>query len=256
MKEQYPFGEVVKKVEQKDKKPKEWFVLGVYASAVHAKWIGNDGRIKIKALAVASEPEIFWKGDRERGEKIISQITVPKEVGRLELADERFNGPSGIELDKSYLEPLNLTRREVWLCDLMPYSRLNDEQVKAINREYEPMRLKYGLSEVTLNKVPSRFSNEERAEEILAELRQSKARKIILLGDVPIREFINRFIKKSKLSDFGEYGNAHELKIDGEEFNIFPLVHPRQAGKLGNASSHWYNTHKKWIENQKNKRHI
>jgi hypothetical protein len=180
MKEQYPFGEVVKKVEQEDKNPKEWFVLGVYASAVHAKWIGNDGRIKIKALAVASEPEIFWKGDRERGEKIISQISVPTEIGRLELADERFNGPSGIELDRSYLEPLKLTRSKVWLCDLLPYSRLNDGQIKAINREYEPLRLKYGLSEITLGKVQSRFCNTQRIEEILDELRQSKARNIIL----------------------------------------------------------------------------
>lgn len=33
----FPFGQQLKKVEQKDKTPKEAFVLGVYASAVHAR---------------------------------------------------------------------------------------------------------------------------------------------------------------------------------------------------------------------------
>ena len=32
----FPFGEQLQKVEQQDKTPKEFFVLGVYASAVHA----------------------------------------------------------------------------------------------------------------------------------------------------------------------------------------------------------------------------
>jgi hypothetical protein len=89
MKQHFPFGQIVKKVEQKDKKPKEYFVLGVYASAVHAKWIGKDGKQKVKALAVASEPEIFWRG--EKGEKIIAKIKFPPELGRLELANKQFN---------------------------------------------------------------------------------------------------------------------------------------------------------------------
>lgn len=35
--EKFTFGEPVLKVEQKDKSPKKVFILGVYASAVHAK---------------------------------------------------------------------------------------------------------------------------------------------------------------------------------------------------------------------------
>ena len=56
MKYIFPFGSVLKKVEQQDKSPKKVFVLGVYASAVHAKWIGADGTVNVQALAVASEP--------------------------------------------------------------------------------------------------------------------------------------------------------------------------------------------------------
>ena len=38
-KKHFPFGQELKKVEQKDRSPKQAFVLGVYASAVHARWI-------------------------------------------------------------------------------------------------------------------------------------------------------------------------------------------------------------------------
>jgi len=34
----YPFGETVHPLVQQDRTPKKVFVLGVYASAVHARW--------------------------------------------------------------------------------------------------------------------------------------------------------------------------------------------------------------------------
>jgi len=40
----FPFGEKVKRLSQVDCTPKDVFVLGVYASAVHAKWV-KDSRI-------------------------------------------------------------------------------------------------------------------------------------------------------------------------------------------------------------------
>jgi hypothetical protein len=36
----FPFGEVVRPVVQQDRRAKSVFVLGVYASAVHARWPG------------------------------------------------------------------------------------------------------------------------------------------------------------------------------------------------------------------------
>ena len=39
MKHYFPFGQELKKVEQENKESKKAFVIGVYASAVHAKWI-------------------------------------------------------------------------------------------------------------------------------------------------------------------------------------------------------------------------
>jgi hypothetical protein len=55
----FPSGQPIRKVTQTDRLPKRVFVLGVYASAMHARWIGQDGKTRIAALAVASEPEIF-----------------------------------------------------------------------------------------------------------------------------------------------------------------------------------------------------
>jgi hypothetical protein len=128
---QFPFGQPLKTVIQQDRSPKKVFVLGVHGSAVHAKWFPPGGRKPLrKALAVASEPEIFWNG--ENAAEIISKIAIPQEAGHLKPAEERFNGPSGNTLDKLYLTPLELSRSDVWLCDLVPHSLMSKNQKNAI----------------------------------------------------------------------------------------------------------------------------
>src|SRR5437870_1786553 len=103
----FPFGQPLQKVEQKNRTKMKAFVLGVYASAVHAKWIGADGKIKVSALAVASEPSIFWAG--ENAQETISGIEIPMELGRLGVpANPSLNGASGRALDEFYLKPLGL----------------------------------------------------------------------------------------------------------------------------------------------------
>jgi hypothetical protein len=77
----FPFGEEVRKVEQQDRSLKQVFILGVYASSVHARWIDANGRNVVKALAVASEPYIFWRGDGAL--EIIKKIQIPPAIGRL-----------------------------------------------------------------------------------------------------------------------------------------------------------------------------
>ena len=58
----FPFGQPIVSLAQSDRSPKRVFILGVYASAVHARWVGEDGRSIVKALAVASEPEMAKLG--------------------------------------------------------------------------------------------------------------------------------------------------------------------------------------------------
>ena len=69
----FPFGEYLRPLVQEDRSPKKVFVLGVYASAVHARWT-RGGAVICQALAVASEPRIFWDGDpAEAAEELFSQ---------------------------------------------------------------------------------------------------------------------------------------------------------------------------------------
>jgi len=244
----FPFGEEVKKVEQKDRSPKDVFVLGVYASAVHARWIGADGKELVKALAVASEPEIFWRGNIAQALEIIGKIKVPAGLGKLVPAN--FNGPSGQQLDEGYLKPLGLGRSDVWLSDLLPYARLNEHQIKAIERAYLPRQKEYDLPEVTLEPEPSKLANSERVKEIADELELSKARVIVTLGDAPLKEFIKALSdsKYSKLAEIPNYGDPIKITIRGRFYDWIPLTHPHQSGQLGKSSEKWIAEHNQWLK--------
>ena len=252
MKYYFPFGETVNPLVQQDRTPKKVFILGVYASAVHARWT-KPGQIRpvCTALAVASEPRIFWNGNPEEAAEIISRIKIPKDLGTLEPADERFNGPSAKVLDEHILTPLGFARRDAWLCDLLPETRLNKGQADAIKREYDTVRKEYGLNEVTIPKRPSRFCDSKRCEEIVAELEESKAELLVLLGDIPIKQFLNVVanVKYKSLQEYKErygYGISTDVTIDGRHIKILPLAHPRQIGGLGSHSSEWYSVHQEW----------
>jgi uracil-DNA glycosylase len=249
----FPFGQELKNVVQKDTTQKKVFVLGVYASAVHAKWLDNNGKTKIKALAVASEPCIFWKGDPKETEKIISKINIPQEYGKLSPADSTFNGPSGRSLDENYLIPFHLTRNDAWLCDLVPYSCKNSGQDSALKREYDKF---INLPKYSIPEVPKILATQERINVILQELKKSQADTIILLGDQPIKYFISKFTnnKYNKLSDFEEYGKPINVIIDGKTYIVFAFAHPRQTSNLGKSSKKWFDLHEKWkIEMLNNK---
>ena len=254
----YPFGDTVKRVVQQDRTPKKVFVLGVYASAVHARW-KKDGKTVCPALAVASEPRIFWDGNPEEAKEIISKIAIPKEVGTLEPAGAHLNGPSAKVLDEHILGALGYTRADAWLCDLLPETRINSGQMKVIEEKYNPIIKKYGLNEVTIPTRPTVFSNPQRNKEILAELKESKANLLILLGDIPIAQFLNEVatVPYKTLLEYVHlygYGNPTEIKIDGRTIQVLPLAHPRQIGALGAHSEKWNELHKKWENSQRNNR--
>ena len=246
----FPFGQPVNLLTQQDRTPKAVFVLGVYASAVHARWKNPKGQVVVSALAVASEPYIFWRG--EGAAEIIAQIPVPAGVGKLVPASSQLNGPSGRSLDESYLTPLGLKREQAWLCDMVPHSCQNAGQAKAIQLQYAPLIKTHGLPVVTVPPVPKLLCDDTRRAEILAELQESKAKKIVLLGDEPISWFLQSFDNRyARLRNFGDtadtYGREHTVSIAGKDYQVLPLVHPRQAAKLGAHSSEWYGLHQAWL---------
>lgn len=244
----FPFGQPVLPVVQKDRSRKDLFVLGVYASAVHARWIGPDKKTRIRALAVASETEIFWRGDG--ADEIISNISVPLGAGELKPAGEKYNGPSGKALDGLFLDALGLSRENTWLCDIVPHSCMNTKQRKALEDHYLNDMEEMGLPRFDWPPVPKELSDEQRRAEIESELKESNAKVIVTLGDQPLRWFATYYGARARLSsygtDFKSYGRLHPIRIGGLDLAILPLVHPRQAGKLGSHSSDWANCHDLW----------
>jgi uracil-DNA glycosylase len=245
----FPFGSPVRLVEQTGRTPKKVFVLGVYASAVHARWLAPDGSVLIQALAVASEPSIFWKGDK--AEEVIKGIHLPNGAGSLEPAEERFNGPSGRALDREILEPLGVARGDAWLADLVPHACMNPGQRKAVDREYigRMAALKHPLDQLLLG-VPTRLADDQRRRDLLDEIEASQADVVILLGDEPIKHFLSASDPHRTLSDFGksadDYGRLHPVCIGSRIRRILPLAHPRQVAGLGAHSPTWRQWHQHW----------
>ncbi|BAQ35283.1 uracil-DNA glycosylase family protein [Dehalococcoides sp. THU3] len=245
----FPFGQPIKTLTQEDRTPKKVFVLGVYASAVHAKWLDANGKVLINALAVASEPYIFWRG--ENAETIISKIPVPQGAGSLISAGERFNGPSGRALDEYFIAPLKLERKDAWLCDLVPHSCKNTKQAKAIKNAEK----NYSLTPSNFQEKPKALADNQRRQSILDEIKESKAEVLITLGDEPIKWFLSHFDaeKREKLADFGQdketYGKLHQISHPDISIKVLPLVHPRQAAKLGLYSREWNELHTDWVNN-------
>ena len=247
MAQQFPFGQALHSVKQTDRTPKRVFVLGAYASAVHARWIGSDGKDIVQALAVASEPFIFWKG--QGAGDIIKKISMPPKLGKLQPAEPQFNGASGSALDERILAPLGLTRADAWLCDLVPHSCVNVGQQKVIAERYTPLAAQYGLAPATIPPVPDGdLADAKRIAEILSELHESNAGILILLGDQPMKWFITKAGEPWKrLSMFKPYGRLHPICLDGMNLKVLPLVNPRQTTKLSTSSTHWFAVHENWV---------
>ncbi|HEU5002355.1 MAG TPA: hypothetical protein VFW71_06195 [Actinomycetota bacterium] len=246
----FPFGQPVRRVEQADRSPKRAFVLGVYASAVHARWT-REGRQLVSALAVASEPTMFWQGDRAEAEAVIASVDVPPGCGSLESAGDRFNGPSGRALDDRYLTPLGLRRPDVWLCDLLPEARANPGQRAAVERVFPLL----GLPLPTLCPVPAagRFADDERRGEILEEFLTSQAEVLVTLGDIPLREFVHHHTGEAPtLAEHARngYGVPRTISLGGQKCQLVALAHPRQAARLGSSSSKWGALHETWVNAQ------
>ena len=246
----FPFGQELHPLVQEDRTPKKVFVLGVYASAVHARW-KKDGQIICQALAVASEPRIFWDGKIGEAKQIIEAVAIPPELGKLEPAGQQLNGPSAKVLDKNILEPLGYKRSDAWLCDCLPETRINPSQAKVIRERYNPLIEAYGLNPVTIPNRPNVFCDQKRSEEITRELMQSQAELLVLLGDIPIEQYLNRvadvpYKTLGQYVDLYGYGNPTETRINGRTIRVLPLAHPRQIGALGTHSEKWHQLHRQW----------
>jgi uracil-DNA glycosylase len=150
-----------------------------------------------------------------------------------------------------FLEPLGITRRDAWLCDLLPASRCNPKQRAAIEREYESRRDRLGLPAYDFPPVPSVLASATRRLEIEGEILAASPEVLVTLGDQPLKWFARHYCSQPSLGSYGEtpetYGRLHDLEIAGKAVKLLPLVHPRQAGRLGSHSASWSELHAFWI---------
>jgi hypothetical protein len=248
----FPFGNTVRRVEQKDRTPKKVFVLGNYSNALNVRWITPEGKTYVMALAIDNEPDIFWRGSPVYINRIISRLDFPEELGELIPAHKDLNGAPGRALDYNLLEPLKLERAQTWLCNLIPFALANKSQRKSI-RKYMIHKEKYNLPAAHLKPdvIKSKLIHRERIDELVEEIKESKAELLITLGDLPLHHFVKYFNKNmNTLSSFEEYGLIHNIKIADKEMLLLPVVHPRQAGRKGKYSKRWYGFHDYWLENK------
>ena len=73
--EQFPVGAPIQPVTWQHPGPKPVMIIGVYPSAAHARWVDLDGRTRIRAVAVANEPEPFWTG-QDTEDHIATEVTI------------------------------------------------------------------------------------------------------------------------------------------------------------------------------------
>lgn len=120
-----------------------------------------------------------------------------------------------------------------------------------ITERYNPLIEPYGLNEVTAPARPSTFCDDVRAAQISDELKNSKAGLLVLLGDIPIAQYLTRVadVPHSTLQEYCDlygYGMKSEVTIGGQRMQVLPLAHPRQIGALGAHSRRWHDAHVEW----------
>ena len=111
---------------------------------------------------------------------------------------------------------------------------------------------------MTIPKRPNVFCDEKRAAEITSELLESQAGLLVLLGDIPIAQYLNRMadVPYSTLGEYCDlygYGTRTEAEISGRKIDVLPLTHSRQIGALGSHSEKWNRLHKEWEEHHPKK---
>lgn len=128
---------------------------------------------------------------------------------------------------------------------------MNKKQAAALVREYDPLAKELGLPAYKWPALPTALANEQRRTDILRELEESGAEVVITMGDQPLKWFTRYHGTEDSLSKYGQtsedYGRLHSFKIAGQDLRLLPLVHPRQAAKLGSHSSVWADLHAEWV---------
>ena len=128
---------------------------------------------------------------------------------------------------------------------------MNSGQEKAISKHYRPLVAEMGSPPVNWPTVPARPADDARKAEVATELRESKAEIVITLGDQPLQWFMSKYGSHTRLREYGNnpdaYRQLHPIETEGRSRLLLPLVHPRQAARLGGHNKIWADLHTTWV---------
>jgi hypothetical protein len=245
----YPFGRPVCPFEHSQRAGRPVFVLGAYPSALHVEWLAPNGE-HVNALPVDNEPEPFWNGANERAlvEAFKSEV---RPVGQVTAPGLKWNGSSGVAMDKRYLEPLGHTRSDAWVSDCLNTYFASENVAKAILRAYEPAVQSHQLPPANLQHHPSeaeivqRASQGERLQALRSEFRNTEPSVVITLGNAALlvlKSMLEVTAGSAKLTT-EDYGIPVNLDL-GRSVRWYALAHPG-ATREGRP---YYATHEAWIE--------
>lgn len=228
--------------------PAKVFVLGVYPSALHVRWCRPDGVVRVQALAVDDEPEVFWDGAdaEERVKYWAQQVGWQRSWGWVTASG---NGTSGRAVVRDVLGPLGIERGEAHFTDCYRRYLVKSgagSQRAAMEAAYAPFAAARGLPPVSLPGRPAdaalvRMAVAEEGGELMAQVRASEADLVVTLGQ-PAADVLAHLsaIDRVVLRRDSGYGSVRRLRIGHAAVNWLPLKHP------GQRSSVWQEHHQAW----------
>jgi uracil-DNA glycosylase len=148
------------------------------------------------------------------------------------------NTISGKALDKYYLQPLGLSRDEVWITDI----------IKCRYPKEHPLDIYHNKGKL---ECLIQFTAEKCCELFLEdEIQHAKPQVIVTLSD---KEVYQRFRKVFKLKTPAKFvdavGRPHHITIAGHSTILFPMIHPDISRKEGDGDNRKMSVRKRWAVN-------
>ena len=241
----YPFGERIAPVRAVADGPRPVFVLGAYPSAFHVKWTLPMGA-QVAAIAVANEPEPWWRGDDEwaRFDAWLSHRIWDLRWGEVEPAG-RFNGSSGCALDERVLAPLAVTRLDAWITDIVDTHFASVAGGARVEDTYAPFAVRHGLATASLPPHPSEArlvatALGSNAPRLRAELGRARPDLVVTLGNAAARVLAKLvgYEGDARVS-VASYGAERVFETGGRKVRWLALAHTAAPVQYRAAHEAW-----------------
>lgn len=235
---------------------REIFVLGAYPSALHVKWCHPDGKMLIKAIAVANEPTPFWTGEdqNELRRKWTHEQGIRPEWGTFGACEG--NGSSGRKLDDMLFNPLKISRTQAWITDCLDeYHQSTSAQAAMSRGPVAKMLIDHGIIMPVHRAHPTEgqivaMARQQHHRRLLEELAVARPKIVVTLGNAALKVFCELAkMQEAPIrlsSDPLHYGRTYGARIGERAIEWLPLAHPA-------APESYRQAHRDWLTKRLNK---